>query len=398
LNPQPVELEPPSTTTTTKQETVPVVFWQTPRKKLLLVILGVKFASLALIICAVQFFPSFDLNQYHNVIHWPRTGPPTLATHFATWDGAYYLFLSEAGYKKDSPFCAFYPLWPWMIRVFSWLTFDNHFIAGLLLSNILSLAAFLLFHYFVQIHHGPHTANRAVTLLLAYPGAIFFSFIYTESLFLLLIVAFFLFLFRENYGGVALIGFLLPLTKAVGIFCIVPLLYRLLMRKSRPTAYLSLYGPVFGYITYFLFMYYATGNPFEGFEAQRFYPNQPSISHIFNIPGTLRALFMPLHLHGMLDSAIDRALFLVLLYSLFPLFRLNGAYFVYAAFVGVIPALSSLFLSYTRNLMMCFPLFILFAEFFQKGERQFAFRYTLLALGALQIWFLLRFVNFIWAA
>src|SRR5215470_14472493 len=91
-------------------------FWQRTRKKLLLIVLCIKLVSLLLVLCAVKFFPSFNFTEYQNDIHWPRTGPPTLATHFATWDGAHYLFLSEVGYQTDSPSCAFYPLWPWFIR------------------------------------------------------------------------------------------------------------------------------------------------------------------------------------------------------------------------------------------------------------------------------------------
>jgi hypothetical protein len=374
-----------------------VVFWQPSRKRLVFVILTIKMFSLVLVFCALKFFPCFNFTEYENDIHWPRTGSPTLATHFATWDGAHYLLLSEVGYKKNSPSCAFYPLWPWLIKSFSWITFRNHFVAGILLANFLSLTAFLLFHYFVELYHGPQTANLAVALLLAYPGAIFFSFIYTEALFFLLIVSFFLFLFRENFLGVALTGFLLPLTKAVGIFCIFPLLLHLALKKLRPAAYLAYYGPILGYVTYFLFMYSTTGNAFEGFEAQRFYPNQPSIGHILDLVGTFRALFVPLELHNITRSAIDRFLFLLLIAALYPMCRLNRIYFIYVAFVGLVPALSSWFVSYTRNVMMCFPLFILLAIFLVRCQRPIVLWCILLLMGMCQVWFLVRYVNFIWA-
>ena len=213
---------------------------------------------------------------------------------------------SEEGYQRGSASCAFYPLWPYLIRASSWLTLGDHFIAGILLANVLSLAAVLVFHYFVERHHGRSTANGAAALLLAYPGAIFFSFIYTESLFLLLVVLFFLCLFQERYVWVGVIGFFLPLTKAVGVFCIFPLLLQLWLKRERWRAYLAYYGPLLGYAAYFGIMYGTTGNALEGFEAQRFYPNQPSIANLFDVPGFLAHLFMPLRLHGMLDSALDQ--------------------------------------------------------------------------------------------
>ncbi len=373
-------------------------FWSPARRKLLLVVFGLKAATFLIALGAITFFPAFDERQYQNVIHWPREGPLTLATHFATWDGAHYLFLSEKGYQKGTASCAFYPLWPCLIRACSWLTFGNHFVAGLLLANLLSAVAFLVFHYFVEQHHGLPTANATVALLLAYPGAIFFSFIYTESLFLLLVVLFFLCLFQERYVWVAVVGFLLPLTKAVGVFCVFPLLVYLWMRGAGWKAYLASYGPILGYATYFGIMYSTTGNALEGFEAQRFYPNQPSIAHIFDLPGFLSHLIMPVRLHGMLDSALDRGLFLLLVACLYPIWKLNKVYFVYACLVGLVPAASSWFLSYSRNVMMCFPLFIVLGGFLGRKEERFLLWYVVALSGAFQIWFLLRHINFVWTA
>jgi hypothetical protein len=375
-----------------------VRFWEPARRKLLLVVLGIKAAMLLVALCAIASFPSFNQREYNNDIHWPREGPPTLPTYFATWDGAHYLFLSEVGYQRGTASCAFYPLWPYLIRAFSWLTFGNHFVAGLLLANVLSLAAFLVFHYFVARYHGLETANASVALLLAYPEAIFFSFIYTESLFLLLAMLFFLCLFQERYFWVTVIGFLLPLTKAVGVFCIFPLLFHLWLRRARWAAYPAYYGPMLGYACYFGIMYCATGNAFEGFEAQRFFPNQPSLAHLFDLPGFLRAAFMPLSLHGMLDSGLDRGLFLLLLACLYPIWKLNKVYFVYACFVGLVPAASSWFLSYTRNILMCFPLFLVLARSLERKDNGFLLWYVVALLGAVQVWFLLRHVNFVWTA
>jgi hypothetical protein len=44
------------------------------------------------------------------MMHWPREGGPVFASHFATWDGAHYLFLSEVGYGPGVRSNAFYPL------------------------------------------------------------------------------------------------------------------------------------------------------------------------------------------------------------------------------------------------------------------------------------------------
>ncbi|HLZ16625.1 MAG TPA: hypothetical protein VKQ08_06275 [Cyclobacteriaceae bacterium] len=395
-----------------------LTFWKWPGRKVLLAVLAYKLVSFASVFCAVELFPSFNDSQYERVIHWPREAPPSLAAYFSTWDGAHYLFLSEVGYQKNSPSCAFYPLWPMLIRVASHLTFHNHFLAGILLANLLSLIGIVLFHHFVTLYHGRETANLSVVLLLAFPGALFFQFIYTEPLFFLLITLFFMFLFQKKYFWVAVVGFFLPLTKAIGIFCIFPLLWQLLFEKPltadekletsnhQPKIrhstfdirhWSSLLGPLLGYFCYFLFMYCATGNPFAGFQAQRFYPNQPSIANIFNLPRFFQTLFMPLELHGMTDSVIDRGLFMLLLPCLYLIFKLNRAYFAYSVPVGLVPAMSSWFFSYNRNLMMCFPLFIVLADILKDRKMRFAFWYLVLLMGTIQVWFWWRHVNFQWA-
>jgi hypothetical protein len=478
-----------------------------PARTVLFSLVGYKVLYLSIIFLALRFSPHLNREYYRSRIHWPRGKGPTLATHLATWDGAHYLYLSEVGYKRGSPSCAFYPLWPMLIRGFSWLTARNHLIAGLVLANLLSIVGVAMFHRFVTLYHGLQTANLSTVLLLALPGALFFSFIYTESLFFFLIVLFFWFLFKDNFLAAGVVGFFLPLTKAIGIFCILPAAAYLLFRRSadfqsavspisnRPARrarlgveqtqtatsstdgasplpsdgrgikgegsssasldtrhpslpaspatrhpsllrFLMLDGPLLGYLCYFLFMRLATGNQFEGFQAQRFYPNQPSIMHVFDPRGFWEAFSGPVQFHGLTDSFIDRALFVLVLLCLL-LLRLqfassfaienqnskfknhHAAYLAYALPAAIIPAMASLFFSYNRNLMMCFPVFIALADFLKVEQRfqpvavgqrvppapsffaTIAKRLTFWSLAAVaattQIWFLLRHINFSWA-
>ena len=361
---------------------------------------------IALVLYKIVFFLSafivLDLvpleNRSFDLVPWPSEDERTLIKSFAAWDGANYLMLSKTGYHKNSPQCAFYPLWPFLIMIFSPLTGGNLFLAGIFLANILSFAGILLFHHFVTTFHDDATADLSVLFLLAFPGAIFFSFIYTEALFFLLIILFFLYLLRRNYAGAALIGFLLPLTKAIGVFCLCPLVWHLLRTKERWTKFWACSGPLLGYLAYFVVMYAFTGDPFDGFAAQQHFPNQPSIGNIVDISGFLTALFTPSELHGMTNSILDRFFFVICAYCLFTIARLNSTYFVYAMFVGIVPAMSSWFLSYSRHVMICFPMFIVLALALRE-ERLWLIRAAIvLLLGVLQICFLILYLNCYWVA
>ena len=140
-------------------------------------------------LAGVCLWNDFDEGKFYGMrARWPRDGNPVLASHFATWDAAHYLYLSEVGYAKDVKSCAFYPLWPLLVRGFAPLLGGSHVLTGLVLANAFSLAAWALFHRLVARRWGESAANWALAFLIAFPGALFFQFNYTESLFLLLVL------------------------------------------------------------------------------------------------------------------------------------------------------------------------------------------------------------------
>jgi hypothetical protein len=347
--------------------------------------------------CAIELVPNFRMDAFERHTSWPAEGPPTWQSPLATWDGAHYLKIAEKGYEKGDLSCAFYPLWPFLIRVFSVLFWGDLFWSGLVLANLLSVAALMIFHRLVSGLQGVEVANQSLVLLLAFPGAIFLSLIYTEPLFLFLSTAFFLLLFRHCYWWAAVTAFFLPLTKAVGIFAVVPLAAQLWKERRPWPNYLALGAPLLGYGAYFLTMYAWTGNAFEGFEAQKHFPTQPSVGKIFDLGGFLMAFVSVRELHNSTGSFIDRFFFVLLLGLLPWVFRLNPVLGVYTVLIGIVPAVSSGFMSYSRHVVMCFPIFMVLAGAFRGEERAPAFYYMVALLGAVQACFLIRYLNFFWA-
>ncbi len=169
---------------------------------------------------------------------------------------------------------------------------------------------------------------------------------------------------------------------------------RSLMRQRLVWGAVAVLG---GYATYFLVMYAATGNPWEGFEAQCFYPNKPSVANILNVPGFLNAFFHVGELHGATDSAIDRALFVVFLATLPAMWRLDHRYFWWGIGAGLIPAMSNWFFSYNRFIELCFPVFIVLGHWLGRKERSWYFWYYVVLASVLQAVFVIRYINFHWA-
>lgn len=71
-------------------------------------------------------------------------------------------------------------------------------LAAMLLANALSLVGLGLLYRLMERHCGAALSRDALILLLACPGALFFSFPYSESLYLVLLMGFFWGLERER--------------------------------------------------------------------------------------------------------------------------------------------------------------------------------------------------------
>src|SRR5688572_22283219 len=96
----------------------------------LLPLLTFKAAFFVVALIMIQFFSIWNEGDFAKVRHWPFEGKSTLASRFATWDAAHYLYLAENGYRVGDLSCAFYPLWPALIKLGSFVTGDV-FSAGL---------------------------------------------------------------------------------------------------------------------------------------------------------------------------------------------------------------------------------------------------------------------------
>lgn len=373
-------------------------FRQSRSARLILPLLAYKAFMLWLVLASARLLPgAFRLEGYQANFRWPEDKKPTLAERFVTWDEEHYLYLSQHGYEAGSPSAAFYPLWPLLIWLGARLAPHQNLIGALVLSNALSLASWLFFHRLVALEHGDELADWATVFLVAFPGSLFLQFAYSESLFLFLILAFFWGMARERSLWIAVVGFLLPMTRAVGVFCAVPLLlHHWLHRKgSKDYALAAAIGA--GWCAYLLLMYLTTDNPLEGFVAQRYYAAGASVARLFDPIGFIQSVFVPLQLHGSVDSAIDRFFFVCFVAALFPLYRFSKVCFACAVAVGLIPAVTNSFMSYTRFLAVVFPLFIIAAQCFSEPRRTHRRWFVLASLFALQVLFLLRHMNFLWA-
>jgi hypothetical protein len=137
------------------------------------------------------------------------------------WDALYYLFIAWNGYPKapspgPSYELAFFPLYPLAVRWLDRLVVDDVFWAAVLLSNTFALLAGLLLFRYITLVSNREAALRGTLLFLASPGAHFFSFPYTEGLFVFLVTAGLLAIERERPWLAGALGLLATATRSTG--------------------------------------------------------------------------------------------------------------------------------------------------------------------------------------
>lgn len=111
---------------------------------------------------------------------------------------------------------AFFPLYPLLVRMAAGLIGDPY-VAGLVVSNVAFLIALAYLYGLARGELGDEGAARAVFYLAAAPTAVFFSAMYTESVYIALICATFFYAQRSAWDRAALAGALAAATRNTGI-------------------------------------------------------------------------------------------------------------------------------------------------------------------------------------
>jgi hypothetical protein len=138
------------------------------------------------------------------------------------WDVGQYLNIATLGYGPTGDArlrLAFYPLYPWLIRLLT-PVFRSPHLAGLAVTTIASMALAVALFRLVKIDFDSDVARRAVWFLFIFPSSYFLHVAYTESLFLLFIVAAFIACRRGRWMYAGVYGALATLTHGPGILLV----------------------------------------------------------------------------------------------------------------------------------------------------------------------------------
>jgi hypothetical protein len=140
---------------------------------------------------------------------------------WARWDSVHFLRIAERGYSSAE--AAFYPLYPGLLAGAGRALGGHYVLAGILLSLVATLGAFVLLERIAEERLGGDGARRAVLYLAFFPTALFLQAVYSESLFLFLCLGAFALAERDRIAEAGAVVGLALLTRPTGIALVPPL-------------------------------------------------------------------------------------------------------------------------------------------------------------------------------
>jgi Gpi18-like mannosyltransferase len=184
------------------------------------------------------------------------------------WDAPHYLDIAAYGYQNTGElrlWLVFYPLFPWLTRLFGW-PFDDYLVGAFLVSTIASVVMALVFYRLVRVDEPAGVAWRSVWFLLLFPTGYVLHIGYTESLFLALAFGCLLAARNNRWFLAGLLGACASFTRVNGLLLLpvlgVEILYQWWQTKQWRWEWLWIGVVPLGFIDYLLVNYVVTGDPF----------------------------------------------------------------------------------------------------------------------------------------
>ncbi len=153
-------------------------------------------------------------------------------------DSPHYLYLAQNGYAttgEKANLIVFYPLYPFLIKVFN-LFCNNYFVSGILVSNLAFALASCIFYELLRLDYSKEQSISGLLLMMVAPFSMFYSAIFTESVFLLTTVLCLYFLRIKKPMWMAIFGFLACLSRTQGVILFVcalmPVVAELMKKKK----------------------------------------------------------------------------------------------------------------------------------------------------------------------
>lgn len=301
------------------------------------------------------------------------------------WDTVHYLEIARTGYVgygEKTYLIAFFPLYPFLVKIFTVLTSGNYLISALLVSNLAYVAAVIYLYKLARLDYPPDIALRTVVYFSVFPTAYFLHAGYTESLFISLTLASFYYARKERWYLSGLTGMLSAATRIAGVVLPVALLIEYMNQKKfsvkninkneiiKVLICLSLISS--GFALYLAINFITFGDPlqFLGIQQENWHKSLSSPLTGFTI--ALNTL-LNAEMYNSLMVGLSELVFGVgtIILAFWSFFQLRISYSVYTIIMCLIITSTSFWLSIPRYSLTIFPIFIAMALFGKNSKAKY---------------------------
>ena len=316
---------------------------------------------------------------------------PRWVYSWANFDGVHYITITEKGYFGTGLVQAFFPFFPWFMRL-AYLATDKHLntlLFGLILSNLAAYIAAVVWFGFLADTLGRKKAWIGLALFFCFPTALFWGAFYTESIFFAAVVGAFWAIRRQHWWLTTLLTCIATSTRVVGIFLVPALLLdvwqqwqeiqdphwnkvplfkqiKIFAQEHWRIVLLLLWGSA-GLIGYMIYLYFTFNDPLYflhvqsefGAGRQEGFVSYPQVAW-----RSMKILLTTDHTNWRYYTSILE--FLASSLGLFGLLlgvmrtRISYVFFSLGAFF--LPTVTGTFSSMPRYILVCFPLYLILIE------------------------------------
>lgn len=351
---------------------------------------------------------------------------PRRVYSWGNFDGVHYLSIIKKGYLKVDLIQAFFPVYPYLSKILNQVL-HNAFLSSFLVSNGAFIGFLYVWYRFITEEFSKRIALLSTAFLLIFPTSFFFGALYTESLFMLFVIGTFWATKQKKYWIAALCIALASATRVTGILLLPAVLLEIVWPKLQlntkkisfkklskeffagfaklpkyfvPLAIVSL-GSL-GLFLYMAYLYKHFDDPMYFFHVQSEFGGGVRQENLVSYP---RVLFrylkilltvrpIDLKYYSYFQDLVASTVGLgIILYSAT---KTRLSYVVFSLLAFVVPTLTGTFSSMPRYLLICFPIFIVFALWAEKSK---TFKYIwFISSGILLVLNTVLFIQGYWVA
>lgn len=298
----------------------------------------------------------------------------------ANFDGEHYLSISIIGYRGLEQ--AFFPVYPTLMgfvaKIFSYdfnLMQVMSIFAGLFISNLSFLCSLILLFDLITKDYSKKIAYLTIFSLVLFPTSFYLGALYSESLFLLLILLAFYFARNGRWMEASITGVISSATRIFGVVLLPSFIIEAYLQNATKKTFFYILLVPLGLLSYMFYQWVTVDDPIAFYRLQKIVGEQHQ-SGITLLPQVfyryIKILLTvdprnPIYTTMLLEFITGIAFFLLPIYGYFKNVRFS--YLTFSMLSFLLPSIQGSLSSVPRYMLVFFPTFLIIGLILDKAPK-----------------------------